>query len=55
LFLPEYSNNYLRQYTKKVLEIFSPHLILGVSDELSPNGHIEKVEMITNIVKKFEP
>jgi uroporphyrinogen-III decarboxylase len=55
LFLPEYSNNYVRQYTKKVLEIFSPHLILGVSDELSPNGHIEKVEMITNIVKKFEP
>ncbi|MFX1493310.1 MAG: uroporphyrinogen decarboxylase family protein [Promethearchaeota archaeon] len=55
LFLPEYSNNYIRNYAQKVLEIFSPNLILGVSDELSPNGDIKKVEMIAEIVKKFEP
>ena len=54
LFLPEYSNEYLREYTQKVLEIFSPNLILGVSDELSPNGDICKVEMIAEMVKKFE-
>jgi uroporphyrinogen-III decarboxylase len=55
LFLPEYSNEYLREYTQKVLEIFSPNLILGVSDELSPNGQITKVEMIADIAKNFEP
>ena len=54
LFLPEYSDDYVRQYSQKVLEIFSPNLILGVSDELSPNGDIKKIEMIANMVKKFE-
>jgi hypothetical protein len=55
LFLPQYSNDYVREYTQKVLEMFSPNLILGVSDELSPNGDIRKIEMIAEIVKKFEP
>jgi uroporphyrinogen-III decarboxylase len=55
LFLPEYSNDYVFQYTQKVLDLFSPNLILGVSDELSPNGDIKKVEMIASIVRKFEP
>jgi hypothetical protein len=55
LFLPEYSNEYLREYTQKVLEMFSPNLILGVSDELSPNGQIRKIEMIADIAKNFEP
>ena len=54
LFLPEYSTDYIQQYSQKVLELFSPNLILGVSDELSPNGDIKKIEMIANIVEKFE-
>jgi hypothetical protein len=53
LFLPEYSGNYLIEYTKNVLELFSPNLILGVSDELSPNGDIRKIEKISEIVKNF--
>ncbi len=55
LFLPEYSDNYVREYTQRVLEMFSPNLILGVSDELSPNGDIRKVEMIAEMVKTFIP
>ncbi len=55
LFLPEYSYDYVREYTNKVLEMFSPNLILGVSDELSPNGDIRKVEMISEMVKTFQP
>lgn len=53
LFLPEYSDDYLKEYTQKVLELFSPNLILGVSDELSPNGDIRKIEKISEIVKNF--
>ncbi|NHJ20420.1 MAG: hypothetical protein EAX91_05730 [Candidatus Lokiarchaeota archaeon] len=53
LFLPEYSNDYLMKYTEKVLELFSPHLILGVSDELSPNGDIRKIQMLSDYVKEF--
>jgi len=54
LFLQEYSNKYVREYTQKVLELFSPNLILGVSDELSPNGDIKKIEMIAEMIKEFE-
>ena len=53
LFLPEYSENYLIEYTQNVLELFSPNLILGVSDELSPNGDIRKIEKISEVVKNF--
>ncbi|MBD3255927.1 MAG: hypothetical protein GF383_12595, partial [Candidatus Lokiarchaeota archaeon] len=55
LFLPEYSNEELKKYTLEVLELFSPRLILGVSDELSPNGLITKVEMVSELVKEFDP
>ena len=55
LFLPEYSDNYVREYTQRVLEMFSPNIILGVSDELSPNGDIRKVEMIAEMIKTFQP
>jgi hypothetical protein len=55
LFLPEYSFDYVREYTQNILELFSPNLILGVSDELSPNGQITKVEMIAEMIKNFEP
>jgi len=55
LFLPHYSFKYVREYTLKVLEMFSPNLILGISDELPPNSDFKKVEMIASIVKNFEP
>ena len=54
LFLPEYKWEYVKEYTLKVLELFSPNLILGVSDELSPNGDIRKIEKISKLVQKFE-
>lgn len=55
IFLPHYSLRYVRDYTHKVLEMFSPNLILGVSDEMPPNGEIRKIEMIANLIKNFEP
>ena len=55
LFLPHYSYDFVEEYTKKVLDLFSPNLILGVSDELSPNGDILKLERIRDIVNKYEP
>ncbi len=54
LFLKEYSYDYVQKYTQKILEIFYPRLILGVSDELSPNGDIRKVEMISEIINNLE-
>ncbi len=53
LFLPEYSYEYVAKFARKVLDLFSPNLILGISDELSPNGDIQKVEMISKIVGSY--
>jgi hypothetical protein len=53
LFLPQYSNDYVKSYTKDVIELFYPNLILGVSDELSPNGEISKIELIADIVRNY--
>jgi hypothetical protein len=55
LFLPHYSYDFVEEYTRKVLDLFSPNLILGVSDELSPNGDIVKLERIRDIINKYEP
>ncbi len=54
IFLPLYSFKYVKKYTQKVLEMFSPNLILGVSDELPPNADFRKVEMVADIVKHYE-
>jgi len=55
VFLPQYSYKYVREYTQKVLDMFSPNLILGVSDELPPNADFRKVEIVANMVKNYEP
>ena len=53
LFLPRYSYQDLEKFSIKVLEMFSPNLILGVSDELPPNADIEKVKIVSRLVDNF--
>jgi hypothetical protein len=53
LFLPEYSKEELAEFACKVLEIFSPNLILGISDELPPGGDITKVALVSQIVSDY--
>ena len=52
-FLPEYPVEDLLAYTEKVLDLFAPHLILGISDEISPPGDIERVRMVAEFVKTW--
>lgn len=54
LFLPEYSYQELEEFTRKILNLFSPNLILGISDEISPPGDIEKVRFVSQIVEAFQ-
>lgn len=54
LFLSHYSYKELENFTLKVLEIFSPNLIMGVSDELPPDGDIKKVKLVSEIVGSFK-
>jgi hypothetical protein len=55
IFLPQYSLKYVTDFTKKLLEMFSPNLIVGVSDEMPPNGDMRKIEVIGRMVKEFNP
>ena len=54
LFLPQYPYEELEKFTIKVLNLFSPNLILGISDEISPPGDIEKVRFVSKIVNEFK-
>ncbi len=55
IFLPYYEEKYFVEYVQEVLRLFSPYLILGVSDEYSPNGLFKRLQMVADIVEKFNP
>ena len=49
-FLPSYTTAEVLEFTRQVIDLFAPRLILGISDEISQVGEIEKVEAITELV-----
>ena len=40
------------EFARRVIDMFAPRLILGISDEISQVGEIEKVEAISELVDK---
>lgn len=52
-FLLQVSLKELEEFTKRVLQIFSPYLILGISDMMPPPGDIERVRLVSQIVKEY--
>ena len=55
VFLPHFSEKRFVDTVQEVLETFSPNLILGVSDEYSPNGLFKRLKMVSDIVDRFNP
>ncbi len=55
LFLPNQPEQVLEEFAIKVLEMFSPNLILGVSDEVPPTADIERVGLVSRIVRDYRP
>jgi uroporphyrinogen-III decarboxylase len=53
-FLPWAKDSELETFTRSVLQLFLPHLILGVADLVPPNVNIEKIRLVTRIVEKFQ-
>jgi len=53
-FLPHETNEDLAAVTREIIEMFSPNLILGISDEPSPVCDIEKVRLVAEILKEYE-
>ena len=53
LFDDAYPEEQLAEQTKKAIELFAPKLILGISDEISSTGNIERVRMVGKIVDDY--
>jgi len=40
----------VEDFARRVIDMFAPRLILGVSDEISQVGEIEKIEAVSQLV-----
>ena len=52
-FLPYRPLDEVLEFTRRAIDMFAPKLILGISDEISQVGQIEKVEAITELVDQI--
>ncbi len=43
----------LRDCAKRIIELFAPRLILGISDEISSTGDIERIRTVSHIVEEY--
>jgi hypothetical protein len=52
LFDEIYDTRMLEEYANKIIELFAPKLVLGISDEISSTGDIERIRIVGNVVDK---
>ena len=52
-FLPYFPEEELINCTRQVVRMFHPRLVLGISDEIPPDGDIERVRQIGELVEKI--
>ncbi len=48
-----YSEETLIECTEKIIDLFAPKLILGISDEISSTGDIERIRIVDKIVDNY--
>lgn len=53
-FLRDYSVDDLVECVEKCVRLFYPRLILGISDEIPPDGDIERVRLVSEMVKELK-
>ena len=53
-FLPAEPIEGLVENTRKCIEYFAPRLVLGISDEISPVGDIERVRLVTRLCAEHD-
>ncbi|MGI5894489.1 MAG: uroporphyrinogen decarboxylase family protein [Candidatus Merdivicinus sp.] len=49
----EFSEEVLVECVHKILDLFAPNLILGISDEISSTGDIERIRLVGKIVEEY--
>lgn len=50
-FLPQHSRQEVAEFTRELIGLFGPNLVLGISDEISAPGDIEKVRLVSELVE----
>ena len=53
LFDEMYPLEMLKQQTEQLIDLFAGKLILGISDEMSSTGNIDRIKFITELVDKY--
>lgn len=53
-FLPTYPVETLIDCLERLIELFHPRLILGISDEIPPDGEIERVKLVGELVQEYK-
>ena len=53
-FLPLVGNEELRTFVHRLLDLFKPGIIVGISDMLPPDGSIEKVRLAGDMVADYQ-
>jgi len=48
-----YSEDTLTKCTENLIELFAPKLILGISDEISSTGDMERIRVVDELVKTY--
>ncbi len=52
-FLPTYPEQTLIDCVKRLVELFHPRLVLGISDEIPPDGDIERVRLVGELCREL--
>lgn len=52
-FLPSFPVEALIECVKRIVDLFYPRLVLGISDEIPPNGDIERVRLVGELVQEL--
>lgn len=48
-----YPTSVLEACTRRLIELFAPRLVLGISDEISSHGDIERIRLVGEIVDEY--
>ena len=48
-----YSEQSVIYCVNKIIDLFAPNLILGISDEISSTGDIERIRLVGKIVDEY--
>ena len=52
-FMPQHSVKEVVDFAREILDLWGPRVVLGISDEISPPGDIEKVRAVAEFVETY--